>query len=568
MAMSNLSQDKSKTTFDYLPFNEKHYKEYKRKNIVRLLLTYLTPLIILVIYFFYQYDTMVSDSQQLHLKAIAENQSNTFDLFITERVVNLSNLINDPKFNFPPTANDMNIYLERLKQNSQAFTDIGYLDSSGVQIAYVGPFPSLERQNYSNESWYINLKKKDGNFIITDIYLGMRNKPHFTIAIKRTIGEQIVILRTSLDPERMYEYVTLLEGSQEVSTSIVNRTGHYQLVKSLVGEPLDASSFIPPKTPKLGIENTKIENSFVTYAYSWLKTADWALIVQKTMDENDNLLSGYRLKILSISMALIALISMMIYYRAGRLVEFQKETDRTRAQLEHAAKLASVGELAAGIAHEINNPLAIINEEAGLMKDLLSADFGEPPEIRDLIPYLDSIHESVFRCRDVTRKLLGFVRKTEMDISPHYIHEIIDDVVDGILGKEMEVSNIEIIRKYDSNIPQMQTDVNQLQQVLLNILNNAIDALEDNPGQISITTKYVKKKVQTIISDTGMGMTRDQIEKIFLPFYSTKEVGKGTGLGLSVSYGIIKNMGGKIEAESTPGKGSSFILTLPLNCNR
>ena len=164
--MLNLSQDKSKTAFDYLPFNEKHYKEFKRKNIVRLLLTYLTPLIILGIYFFYQYDTMVSDSQHLHLKAIAENQSNTFDLFITERVVNLSNLINDPGFHFPPTANDMQIYLERLRQNSQAFTDIGYLDSSGVQIAYTGPFPSLEKQNYSTESWYIDLKIKDSNFII------------------------------------------------------------------------------------------------------------------------------------------------------------------------------------------------------------------------------------------------------------------------------------------------------------------------------------------------------------------------------------------------------------------
>ena len=114
----------------------------------------------------------------------------------------------------------------------------------------------------------------------------------------------------------------------------------------------------------------------------------------------------------------------------------------------------------------------------------------------------------------------------------------------------------------------MQTDVNQLQQVFLNILNNAIDALDDNPGKISIITRLTKKKVQVIISDTGIGMTREQIEKIFLPFYSTKEVGKGTGLGLSVSYGIIKNMGGKIEAESTPGRGSTFILTLPLHCKR
>ncbi|MFH2036645.1 MAG: ATP-binding protein [Candidatus Zixiibacteriota bacterium] len=329
---------------------------------------------------------------------------------------------------------------------------------------------------------------------------------------------------------------------------------------------MDASPYIPPRTLKLGIEKFKIDKSLITYAYSWLKTADWALIVQRTDLENNSLLSGHRLRILIISISLIILISAMVFYRAGKLVEFQKETDRTRAQLEHAAKLASVGELAAGIAHEINNPLAVINEEAGLMKDLIKAEFGKPPEIQELIPFLDNIHEAVFRCRDVTRKLLGFVRKTNMDISPHDVQDIINNVVDGILGREMEVSNIEIIRDYDNSIPQMQTDANQLQQVLLNILNNAIDALQDNPGKISIATKFIEKKIQIIISDTGMGMTREQIDKIFLPFYTTKEVGKGTGLGLSVSYGIIKNMGGKIEAVSTPGQGSSFILTLPVNC--
>jgi len=565
-AMLVSSSQKSKTSFDYLPFNEKHYKEFKRKNLIRLLLTYLTPLIILGTYFYYQYDAMVSDSQHLHLKAVAENQSNTFDLFINERVVNLSNLINDPRFRDPPSSEDMLIYLERLKQNSKAFTDIGYFDSSGVQIAYAGPFPSLEKRDYSTESWYINLKEKEKDFIITDIYLGLRNKPHFTIAIRKIINDQLVVLRTSLDPERMYEYITSLEGSHEVFTSIVNSEGFYQLVTPQIGSPLEASSFIPPGAPRLGIENAEINETSYIYAYSWLETANWALVVQKSSEVNQNIFSGYRMKIIGISLILMFLILIMTYYRVGKIVEFQKETDKTRAQLEHAAKLASVGELAAGIAHEINNPLAIINEEAGLMKDMLTAEFGEPPSHEEMIAYLDTIQESVFRCRDITRKLLGFVRKTDLDISPHDIHEIIDEVVDGILGKEMEVSNIDIIRNYDKIIPQITTDSNQLQQVLLNILNNAIDAIEDHAGKIIIATKLKKKKkIQILISDSGKGMSREQIEKIFLPFYSTKEVGKGTGLGLSVSYGIIKSLGGEIEAESSHGEGSTFIITLPIN---
>ena len=501
---------------------------------------------------------MVTRSQQLHLQSIAENQSNTFDLFITERVVNLSNLFNDPKFNIPPVAEDMQGYLTRLQKNSPAFTDVGFFDSSGVQIAYSGPYPSLEKLDYSTEAWYMDLMNRDSSFIITDIYLGLRNRPHFTIAIKRTLGKQVVVLRTSLDPERVYAYITSLKGSQEVSTSIVNHNGLFQLVRNQLGMPLDSSFFLPARQPALGIAETAIDEGNITYAYSWLKTADWALIVQDTGEEKGGLLSGYRLQIILIFLILTVLISLMVYYRAGRLVEFQKETDRTRAQLEHAAKLASVGELAAGIAHEINNPLAVINEETGLMKDLLSAEYGDPADPQKLIPNLDNIHEAVFRCRDVTRKLLGFVRKTDLDISSHDVHKLIDNVVDGILGKELEVSNIEIVRDYASNIPLMQTDANQLQQVLLNLLNNANDALQDKPGRITIRTVYIKKKIQVMISDTGIGMTRNQIDKIFLPFYTTKEVGKGTGLGLSVSYGIIKNMGGKIEAESVPGEGQHF----------
>ncbi|MEZ5360231.1 MAG: ATP-binding protein [Candidatus Zixiibacteriota bacterium] len=564
--MPDLPVDKSKTTFDYLPFNDKHYRDFKRKSIVRLLLTYLTPLIVLSIYFYYQYDTMVTDSRSLHLTATAENQSNTFDLFISERIVNLSNLINDPRFIFPPSTQDMQAYLQRLRKNSDAFTDIGYLNAEGIQVAYTGPFPALESQDYSTESWYIELMDSETDFIITDIYLGLRQRPHFTIAKKRTFEDGTVVLRTSLDPERMYEYITSLEGAHEVSTSIVNSSGQYQLVKPQVGNPLDSSPFIPPKSPEQGIAQAIVGANTVIYAYASLQNTDWALIVLPMVEPSAGFLSGYRLKILGLSAGLIAIITFMVFYRARQLVEAQKDADRTRAQLEHAAKLASIGELAAGIAHEINNPLAIINEEAGLMKDLMTAQFGPPPDTTEQLEHLENIREAVFRCRDVTRKLLGFVRKSDMDISPHFIHEMIDKVVDGILGKELEVSNIQIVRDYANDIPQMLTDANQLQQVLLNLLNNAIDALEDRPGTIAITTRYDKKKIQVSIADTGIGMTREQIEKIFLPFYTTKEVGKGTGLGLSVSYGIIKNMGGKIEAESTPGAGSTFTLTLPVHC--
>lgn len=270
------------------------------------------------------------------------------------------------------------------------------------------------------------------------------------------------------------------------------------------------------------------------------------------------------MKSIGFSAVLVTAILLIIVNRAHKLVEFQKETDRTRAQLEHAAKLASVGELAAGVAHEMNNPLAVISEEAGLMKDLMSSEFREEIEEKEVKEHLDNILESVFRCRDITRKLLGFVRKTDMDLRPSDIHKLIDGVIDGFLDREMAVSNIQIVKNYAADVPRLVTDRNQLQQVILNIINNAADALAGHPGRITITTSYDQDHIWISLSDTGRGMTPDQMEKIFMPFYTTKGVGKGTGLGLSVSYGIIKSLGGEIKVESTLGEGSTFSIELPI----
>jgi len=174
----------------------------------------------------------------------------------------------------------------------------------------------------------------------------------------------------------------------------------------------------------------------------------------------------------------------------------------------------------------------------------------------------------VFRCRDVTHKLLKFVRRTDVELQHHNVNEIIDSVVDGLLGRELAVSDVDVVRNYDNTLPKAVTDRNQLQQVLLNILNNAIDALEEKPGTISIQTRRDGKWLRIAITDTGTGIPQDQLGRIFLPFYTTKDVGKGTGLGLAVSYGIVKDFGGEISVESTANVGSTFTVSLPLDIGR
>jgi len=546
-----------------LPFKAEHYREWRRRQIMRMVVIYLAPLVILIVYFHFRYIGLEEDNHRVHLGAIAEHQANILDLFLSERRVNLANLIDHPRFSIPPSSMDMNEYLDDLKRVSDVFVDLGFFDSSGVQVSYSGPHPSLESRVYRDEDWFSKLRVSEDNFVITDIYLGFRQQPHFTIAVSRTVGDRFLVLRATLDPARMYEYLESKQMAGDVITCIINRNGAYQLVKETLGHPLDLCRIPVSSDEPSGFGKVKLEEGSRHYAFWWMHNTDWALIAQ-SVPEAKSFFSIPLSRSLIVSAALLFVTVLVIMNRAGKLVAQQKETDQTRAQLEHAAKLASVGELASGIAHEINNPLAVITEESGLLMDYMDPRFGRTLDEKELHLRLETIQKSAFRCRDITRKLLRFVRKTDFDLLEHDVHDIIDAVINDLLGPEIEVSKIRLECNFDRSLPKLTTDTNQLQQVILNIINNASDAIGDKSGQIIISTSRRRNKILISIKDTGCGMSPEQLDKVFIPFFTTKEVGKGTGLGLSVSYGILRGLGGEIEVESTVDVGTTFTLILPV----
>ncbi len=393
--------------------------------------------------------------------------------------------------------------------------------------------------------------------------MGFRRQPHFTLAVSRYLDDQFLVLRATLDPARMYEYMESQQAAGDVTTFLINVDGIYQLVDSRIAQPLDTCPISVPLERKYGESTTKINDRSRHYAFRWLRNAEWCLIVQSTVG-HAGIFGRLQPRSMAVSAVLLILAVVVIINRSGKLVAQQKETDQTRAQLEHAAKLASVGELASGIAHEINNPLAVITEESGLLMDYTDPRFNQTLDPEDLRRRLQTIQKSAFRCRDITRKLLRFVRRTDFDLRAHDVHDLIDGVIVDLLGAEIRVSNVKAETKYDRSLPPLTTDGNQLQQVILNIVNNAVDALQGKPGVITISTAERRDKIEIAIRDTGCGMPREYLERLFMPFFTTKEVGKGTGLGLSVSYGIVKGLGGNIEVESEIGKGSTFRVLLPI----
>jgi two-component system NtrC family sensor kinase len=499
----------------------------------------------------------------------AESHATAMDLFLQEMVVNLSNMIEDPKLTIPPPPAVMRELLAKLRRASDVFEDLGFVDSEGKQTAYEGPYAELRDRDYSGERWFAALQNGGNNFIVTDRNEGLRGKSHFTLAVRRNLNGRYVMLRTALDPQRLYLYFSSVAESSDVDLAIINSAGHYQLSASPTEHEARLSEIIPPSTPRFASATARFEGNNLPYAYAWLRTCDWIVTATPSAASAANLSRNLQINIIAFSAAIIALIFSVIVVRAKKIVQTIRQADTTRAQLSddllHASKLAAVGELAAGIAHEINNPLAIINEEVGLIKDMADPKFKVGLSLQDCMPHLDSIQEAVLRCRDITGKMLAFVRKGEISVRPHNLHEVIDEIVDSFYGRGMASFNVDIVRSYCRDDPFVLADRTQLGQVFLNIINNAMDALEGK-GTITITTTLLRKdeRVKIDVEDTGMGMTQEQLERIFLPFYTTKQVGKGTGLGLSITYAIVKSMAGEISVDSTEGAGSTFTIILPI----
>ena len=545
---------------------QEHVRELFWNTFARLILLYFVPLLLLAVFFHLQYRNLVRSSLRAHLEVIAEHQANTFDLFLRERLVNLGNIIDDPLFEGPTLGRELPGFLRELQQTSAAFIDLGVVNSEGTLTDYVGPVSYTSRVEYRSEDWFQALLAPGRTSVITEIYLGFRDQPHFTIAVRRGEGPDLRILRAALSPERLSGYLATLEGASEVHAAIVNDRGILQVATPTLGEALEPSTFIPPITPERGFVSAGRSGAGSGYAYARLRETPWALVVINAGTETG--LFGVPSAFSALTLAIFLLVGMVILVRTRQVVGTRLATEEHEAelsgQLVHAAKLASVGELAAGIAHEINNPLAIIAEEVGVLKDSLDPELTqEDDEPLDICEHLDAMHQAVFRCRDITRKLLTFVRQTEVKVEPQDLHSILDDVLEAMMGNELSISNVSLEKRFDDGIGEILTDRNQLVQVFVNLVKNAIDAMPGG-GRLTVTTMLRDTRAAVSFRDTGCGMPPEHLERVFMPFFTTKDPGKGTGLGLSVSYTIIRSFGGDFYVDSTPGRGSTFTVELPL----
>jgi two-component system NtrC family sensor kinase len=236
-----------------------------------------------------------------------------------------------------------------------------------------------------------------------------------------------------------------------------------------------------------------------------------------------------------------------------------EQLERTQRQLIQSEKLNAIGQLAASVAHEINNPLAGVLVYAKLISKKLN---GNNFDKEETLNNLKKIEMAVNHCSRIIRSLLDFSRQTEPSLQPVMINDIIDDVM-SLVGHQAEMNHVAIDRNEDSSLPPIMADAVQLKQVFVNLIVNAIQAMPEG-GQLNITSTSDNNSVSISFRDTGSGIDSENMDKLFTPFFTTKQEVSGVGLGLAVSYGIIERHNGRIEVQSKVGDGSTFTVHLPI----
>jgi len=266
------------------------------------------------------------------------------------------------------------------------------------------------------------------------------------------------------------------------------------------------------------------------------------------------------------------LVAALVAWSSRRLAGLARRAESERCVLDgklmQSQKLAAVGELSSGIAHEINNPLAIISQEAELALTLLTAKGVSDPDLEDC---LSEIARQVARGREITRRLLDFARKMDPVAQLESLDRVLEDMA-LLVEKEARLRNITVIRRYDPGLSRMMIDVPLLRQAVINLLTNALDALdekaaasgEDAHGTIVVSTgTNAAGEAYVTVADDGPGIPGENLARIFHPFFTTKPPGKGTGLGLSIAHNIVERMGGRLDVASEPGMGAAFTIYLP-----
>ena len=451
-----------------------------------------------------------------------------------------------------------------LRQGSGIYTDIGIIDDRGNHLKYVGPY-DLSGRNYRGADWFLALGSRD--LVMSDVFMGYRAVPHFIIAVRRTEAGRFWIVRASLSTDYFSQIVERVRVGRTGEAFILDRTGLFQTKTQFGGGLLQQSDY-PRLAPHAGVLSFERREKGRTILYSdvWMADDRWVLVFRQDKGEAYAPLQRALWTTILITLAGVAGVTVASLAIARNLVRYVRRADEEKEalnrQLEASSKMAAIGELAAGVAHEINNPLGIIETLKTWILDLVTEQGVAKEDVPEVIDSTRKIGDQVERCRRITHDLLKFSRRTESERAELDLNALLAEMVEMVQHRA-RAENIAFTLDF-GRLPRITGAPSRLQQVVLNILNNAVDSMERGGGTVTVRTRPAPGGVRAEVQDTGCGIPPENLSRIFEPFFTTKPVGRGTGLGLAVCYGLVVQMGGTLEVRSKVGAGTTFILTLPL----
>jgi two-component system NtrC family sensor kinase len=554
------------------------YRAKRRIILVSMILMTLVPFVLIL---FIGYSTFTAALQRGtidSLQRVVTDHRIIIENFLKERRKDLEFIGDTYPYAFLSRTNNLQTVFSHLQKHSKAFIDMGVFDDRGLHVAYVGPYPLIGK-SYAEADWFKEVLKR--GYFMSDIFLGYRGVPHFVIAVTRVENGRPWVIRATFDSYRFNELVEKVRIGATGEAYILNVQGMLQTERRSGGSLLDQPGDIIHFPEAVGTVQTFIERDKkgkdYLYATTWMPDKKWLLVVRQ--DKSDAFSALHTAVYLTLLVSLVGgiVITAASVYLSDRIVLRLETLDQDKAQLEQhlirAGRLAELGEMAAGLAHEINNPLQIIRNEQALMEilvDDMKKAIGNDPEapFADLADSLGQIRLQIGRCAVITQAFLNFGRQSEPAFQAVSLMGFVPDVI-GMVKQRAAVNGIDLTYDIPADTPDVYGDVSQLQQVFLNLFNNGIDAIVEkhsaSGGHLAVTARRsAGGYVEVRISDNGSGIPPEIIDKIFSPFFTTKPVGKGTGLGLSVCYGIVNNMGGEITVESVKNVGTTFALKLPV----
>ncbi|GAB4346461.1 MAG: PAS domain-containing sensor histidine kinase [Candidatus Abyssubacteria bacterium] len=550
------------------------FKDIRRIIMRRVLLVPFITLALVFSTLVYYFATNLRSQVETNLVRTADAHRSMIEGFLRERCFDLRYVAASNTFEELSREQRLAKVFEQLQQRSRAFFDLGLFDEKGTHVMYIGPY-ELQGKDYAQALWFQQARQSE--VFVSDLFMGYRNDPHFVIAVRQDDGECTWYLRATIDWFFFNDLVENVRVGKTGEAYLINREGVFQTRCRSGGDLMerdpDFSVYAKHegRTSFFAASDHKGERHI--YATGHIEPMGWLLVVRQSVSD------AYSPLIRAVVIGIMTIVAggglavfmgfMLASGVANQLTMADMEKRRMGTQLIMAGKLAEVGEMSAGVAHEMNNPLQVIKGEETYMRDILdemekNGTILDPDNLKLLRESVEQIDIQVERGKQITAGLLGFARKTEARIETLDMRSLIPVVV-SMVERLAQVENVRIVQEFEASLPTIRSDPAQLQQVFLNLLNNAIDALKPKGGgEIRVTAASTDDDLLISVTDDGIGIAPENMEKIFLPFFTTKPVGQGTGLGLSTCYGIVERLGGQITVSSELNVGTVFTVRLPL----